>query len=71
MQPKIDEERAQFVRDKLAEAIQSLEEIAKERPEHGEYVTRAKNHAEEAYMTLGMGMAKSKGLDVLKSKIGG
>lgn len=72
MQPKIDTEKLEFVRRKLAECIGVLEDVTIDRPEHGEYVTRGRNHLEEAFTTIGVGVAKTKGYDpwanVIKDK---
>lgn len=67
--PSFDTEEAQSIREDLAKAHARLEKLAENQPEHGQYITFAKNHVREAFMELGFGMAKTKGLDPFANKV--
>lgn len=68
--PKFDTNEAQRIREKLlAPAHKALEALAENQPEHGQYITFAKNHIRAAFMELGFGMALTKGLDPLANKV--
>lgn len=67
---KFDTEHVQAIRESIANSIKELEEIAKVQPEHGQYITFAKNHLRLGFMELGFGSALTKGLDPLANKVG-
>lgn len=61
--PKFNTKDAEAVRGYLADIHGDLEKLAENQPEHGQYITFAKNHVRMAYMELGFGTALTKGLD--------
>lgn len=67
--PKFDTEEAQSIREDLAKVHARLEKLAENQPEHGQYVTFAKNHVRGAFMELGFGSALTKGLDPFANKV--
>lgn len=69
-QYKFSNDEIQAIREQLiAPAIKTLENIAASQPEHGQYLTFAKNHLRLAFMELGYGSALNAGLDPLENKV--
>lgn len=65
-----DLDEAQRIREEyLAPAVKALEAMAEEYPSYGQYLAFAKNHAVDAFMNIGFGMALTKGLDPLANKV--
>lgn len=64
-----DVEKAQAAREDIAGVIRDLDVMIEEFPEHGQYLTFARNHLKEAFMNLGYGIALTKGLDPLANKV--
>lgn len=67
--PQFDTDEAQSIREDLAKVHARLEKLAENQPEHGQYVTFAKNHVRGAFMELGFGTALTKGLDPFANKV--
>lgn len=67
--PLFDTDEAQSIREDLAKVHARLEKLAENQPEHGQYVTFAKNHVRSAFMELGFGTALTKGLDPFANKV--
>lgn len=67
--PNFDTEEAQSIREDLAKVHARLEKLAENQPEHGQYVTFAKNHVRNAFMELGFGTALTKGFDPFANKV--
>lgn len=67
--PQFDTDEAQSIREDLANVHARLEKLAENQPEHGQYVTFAKNHVRGAFMELGFGTALTKGLDPFANKV--
>lgn len=64
-----DTRQVQEMREKVAEVIRELDEMAASQPQHGQHLTFAKNHFRLGFMELGYGMALTKGFDPLANKI--
>lgn len=62
-------ETAQQAREDIAGVIRNLDTMIEEFPEHGQYLTFARNHLKDAFMNLGYGIALTKGLDPLANKV--
>lgn len=67
--PKFDTDEAQSIREDLAKVHARLEKLAENQPEHGQYVTFAKNHVRGAFMELGFGTALTKDFDPFANKV--
>jgi len=62
-------EKVQEIREVIGAQIKKLDEMASSQPEHGQYLTFAKNHFRLGFMELGYGSALTKGLDPLANKV--